>query len=307
MTAQNKLYKKVVLFTPQSADIFVQTLRKYELGYLVKTIDVYNWMRRPNFTQKLLLPLSHLCPNIKNLITKQCPEDVFWQCIQIERSEGYFSKLQLVPLPGTTKKELTVYYKAAYSLRETLDTLFMFTKRLALARDLEHFTNINTLYFKLYDCADMFIIDRQIKRCSSARSIVVNDYVQNSTAETIRNTEARSSIHICSQIKQLVIKPIAFQSGLCGYLMKVFPCLNELKLDFTFKLNPRLPLSNTSYNITAFQFILYIMKMERARVNYVPVEDLADLMMNLQAIKNDVNKHLNIQNIARKKNDKCII
>ncbi|KAI9357770.1 hypothetical protein BD770DRAFT_456705 [Pilaira anomala] len=294
VVAKTNLYQKIgIQYNSNAANLFFNTLLEHNLGYLVKSITIYGLKKKHNnriLLSNLVSQIGDLCPNLKNFSVKYPFISVdFWKCIQSERSKGAFSKLQVATIPLCFRKnKVNQYYKAAYSLKDTLIELRILPR--VPIENLESFKNINTLYFPIDNSNEIYKIDQHIKVCPSVKFININP-TGNTKVYPLNNDINGSSVNICPQVRQLLVKDIQFDNELFGYVMNVFPNLNELNIRFKTKSLPK-RLNKTSNEI-ALQFLSYLMKIPNASVNIFPVEDVESLLKNFQDISG-INRNLSI-------------
>lgn len=104
----------------------------------------------------------------------------------------------------------------------------------------------------------MYVLDQQIENCSSVKLIDIYSTAQSWRADrellSMRNTNIRSLVHICPQVKQLFINRISFDCRLSNYLMDVFPDLDELYIHFSCYDNIKLRRQVKILNKAALQF-----------------------------------------------------
>ncbi|KAI9347475.1 hypothetical protein BD770DRAFT_395639 [Pilaira anomala] len=108
------------------------------------------------------------------------------------------------------------------------------------------------------------------------------------------NRVKKASVYISPQVKQLFISNIVFDDSLCGYLMVVFPKLDELELDLNYSFTSGSQPSNKVSKNTALRFLFYLTNISSASVNYLPVEGVEDLVTRFQDLYNG-NKHISIR------------
>lgn len=309
VVAKTNLYQKIgVQYNNHAAILFFNSLIKQNLGYLVKNMTIYGTKTKrltQNDMSQFISQIGNRCPNLKNISIKYyCFAEVeFWKCIRTQRSKGAFSKLQVATIPKCSgETQVKQYYKAAYSLKDSLIELRIL-HHLPIEK-LESFKNIRTIYFSIKNRNEIYELDQHIKLCPSVKCIDIQ-LIDGSNAETRMNDLNTSSFNVFPQVKQLFFKSNKFDNELFGYVMNVFPNLNELNVYF--KIKSVVGSSNNKIsNQVASRFLSYLMNIPSASVNIFPVEDVDDLLMNFQDIS-DMNRSLNITYRNKPKFQNCLI
>lgn len=301
--AQTHLYTQLELANLLQLRSFVHTLMSQpQLGLSIENIS-FTFKREDSYDIDLFDLFSTVvcfCPDLKGLYTNFGTCIGLWNCIQAQKLKGYFPKLGYMTRPQHPYHQIPEYNLAAYSIRDSLCELSIYCSQLHRiennGKKLEHFINLNTIYYLFYDTSDIYTIHKQVQRCPSVKwiDITYSTFVQGQ--DDITHTTDRSSANqdLCPNVQKLSIRKMVFDKQLPDYIMKVFPNLDTIDLHFKCIRNPGSPLLDKLSTDTALRFLSYLLKMKSVHVSYIPLQDVDDVIRNLQGIYLDLQQYLDI-------------
>ncbi|KAI9359897.1 hypothetical protein BD770DRAFT_385735 [Pilaira anomala] len=305
--AQSNLYTSLELANLLQLRSFVDTLitQNQLLGLSIENIS-FIFRRDESYDIDIFDLISKIvcfCPDLKGLYTNFATCIGLWNCIQTQKSKGFFPNLEFMTRPQHAYHQIPEYNIAAYSIKETLRELTIYCSQLELIepgeKKLEHFINLNTLYFILHQTSNVYTIHQQIQRCSSVKwvDIAYKTFAQGEN-QIIPTLDESSHIHdICPNVRKFCIRGIVFDKQLPEYMMKIFPNLDTVDLNFKLLRNPDSPLLDKLSTNDALRFLSFLLKMKSVNVSYIPIEDVDDVMIHLQGIHNNsssIHQHLDI-------------
>ncbi|KAG2229261.1 hypothetical protein INT48_002839 [Thamnidium elegans] len=293
--AQSRFYKCVILKKSRQLNLLID-LDAHTKG-LVHHI-MFDYTTRDVNTFTIITSLRKIAlyfTEINSIYTNFSFQDEVWQAVKIQRSEGRFAKLHVIPFkPAAKYDDIVQYNDMAWNLQDTLRELEVYDANPVPAQNTErlsHFTNVDTVYFKLRDFNNVYTVDQQIKKARSVRSVdVVCVGFTNDTYHT--PVTLNRNAQVLSYIKQLDVRRFLYDRNIYSYVMQVFPNLNKISLTPR-KIPEARDVQPLSTDV-AIQFTKYLLRISLLYVTYIPFEDLEQVLMEFYDNKRII-KDLDIQ------------
>ncbi|KAG2228540.1 hypothetical protein INT48_005877 [Thamnidium elegans] len=231
--AQSIIYRCAALRNVSKLDKFIRTLINSDTGVLVEKIYICFEADPPELLVSPVTSIAQHCPNLKILCTNDFIVDILWEVIERERSRGFFTKLEVMPILNHYSNNdisMVKYNAAAFRLRQTLREVVIYDMNEVLYEDrLLDFPNIDTVCFDFTKYNNIYTVDQQMKNHLSIEAVNIC-FEDNERYITVNDTHRNVISHACSQIKRLRVESPLFTRRLFSYIMQVFPNLQNIVL-----------------------------------------------------------------------------